>query len=57
MIRLLKKLCLSEKGATAVEYGLIVALIAVAISVAVSNFAGTTINIWSHVANEVTENS
>lgn len=55
MIDFLKKLYLSDKGATAVEYGLIVALIALAAIAAITGVANSTINMWNGVANEVTE--
>ena len=55
MIDFLKKLYLSDKGATAVEYGLILALIALTAIVAISGLANTTINMWDDVANQVTE--
>jgi pilus assembly protein Flp/PilA len=42
-----------QRGATAVEYGLILALIFLAMVAGVSNFADTTINMWDHVSNEV----
>lgn len=43
----------SEKGATAIEYGLIVSLIVIAIVIAVQNVADTTIGMWNNVSNEV----
>ena len=43
----------NDKGATAIEYGLILALVFLAMIVGVSNFAGTTINMWEYVANQV----
>jgi pilus assembly protein Flp/PilA len=43
----------NEQGATAVEYGLILAMIFLAMIAGVSSFADTTINMWSFVANEV----
>ena len=55
MIDLLKKLYLSDKGATAVEYGLILALIALTAIVAIGNVANTTVNMWDDVANQVTD--
>ncbi|WP_373491939.1 Flp family type IVb pilin [Parasphingorhabdus sp.] len=55
MIDLLKKLCLSDEGATAVEYGLILALIALATIVAISGVANETGGMWDDVANQVTE--
>jgi pilus assembly protein Flp/PilA len=42
-----------QKGATAVEYGLILALIFLAMVGAVSTFASTTIAMWDNVSNEV----
>lgn len=57
MIKFLKKLYLSEKGATAIEYGLIVALIAIAIVVAISGVGNSTGNMWNHVSDEVVESS
>ena len=42
-----------RRGATAVEYGLILAMIFLAMVAGVSNFADTTINMWNHVATEV----
>ena len=42
-----------QRGATAVEYGLIVALIVLAIIVAMASVATKTINMWSNVSNEV----
>ena len=55
MIDPLKKLYLSDEGATAVEYGLILALIALAAIVAISGVANETVNMWDDVANQVTE--
>ncbi|HET9429105.1 MAG TPA: Flp family type IVb pilin [Allosphingosinicella sp.] len=42
-----------ERAATAVEYGLILALIFLAMIGGVSTFAGTTINMWDNVSNTV----
>lgn len=53
MIKLIKRLRGNTRGATAVEYGLIVAVIVVAAMAGISNFAGTTISIWNEVANKV----
>ncbi len=41
------------RAATAVEYGLIVALIFLAILVGVVSLANTTINMWNNVQTEV----
>lgn len=42
-----------ERGATAVEYGLILALICLAIIGALSNVATKTTGMWNNVSNEV----
>jgi pilus assembly protein Flp/PilA len=57
MGRLLRTLGEDDRGATAVEYGLICSLIVIAMIAALNNFAGTTVNMWNHVANNVMENS
>jgi pilus assembly protein Flp/PilA len=56
MIRLLRKLDKDDRGATAVEYGLICSLIVIAIVGALHNFADTTVGLWNYVANNVMEN-
>jgi pilus assembly protein Flp/PilA len=38
-----------ESGATAIEYGLIIALVVLAMIAGMSRFASTTINMWNHV--------
>lgn len=57
MIKFLKKLYHSDKGATAVEYGLIVSLVVIACIAAFTQLSDTTINMWNRVADQVTENS
>jgi pilus assembly protein Flp/PilA len=42
-----------QRGATAVEYGLILAFIFLAMIAGVSAVAGTTTNMWNYVAQEV----
>ncbi|MEH6756032.1 MAG: Flp family type IVb pilin [Parasphingorhabdus sp.] len=54
---LIKKIYRSEQGATAVEYGLIVALIAISALAAISGLAKSNANMWNFVADEVVENS
>lgn len=49
----LRKLAASAKGATAVEYGLIMALIVIASMAALKTLADTTIGIWGNVASNV----
>lgn len=43
-----------ERGATAVEYGLIIAMVVLAMIGALTEVATKTNNMWSRVANEVT---
>lgn len=49
----LKALLRCHRGATAVEYGLILALIVLAIMAAVQQFASKANGMWSNIANEV----
>ncbi len=42
-----------QRGATAIEYGLILALIALAVIGAMTGVATKTVNMWGNVANEV----
>lgn len=56
-MKLMQKLYRSEQGATAIEYGLILALIAIATIVAISGVANSTGNMWNDVASEVIESS
>ncbi len=45
-------LCQDETGATAIEYGLIAALIAVAVMSAMSAVADSTIFMWMKISSE-----
>ena len=47
------KLIRDQKAATAVEYGLIIALIVLAMMAGLSQFAATTIGMWNDVASNV----
>lgn len=49
----LRKLLASQRGATAIEYGLIISLIVLAMISALSTVATKTNSMWSNVANEV----
>jgi pilus assembly protein Flp/PilA len=42
-----------QKGATAVEYGLILALIFLAVAGAIKGVATVTIGMWDNVSNDV----
>lgn len=55
MVRFLKALGHDERGATAVEYGLILALIFFALVGALETFGKTTITMWNHVSSTVAE--
>ena len=48
-----RKLLRSRKGATAVEYGLIAALIVIAMIASFSGVADITINMWNNVSDRV----
>jgi pilus assembly protein Flp/PilA len=49
----LRKLLASAKGATAIEYGLILALIVIAAMAAMFSLADTTIGMWGNIADNV----
>jgi len=53
MKRLLGKLIGDVRGATAVEYGLIVALTVLAMLAALFAFAENTVGIWNNIATQV----
>ena len=53
MVQIFRRLFASDKGATAVEYGLIIAMIVLAMIGALSNVASKTNAMWGNVANEV----
>lgn len=46
-----------ERGATAIEYGLIVSLVVIAMIGALVILADTTTNMWNDVSNNVSANS
>ncbi|HEY0447413.1 MAG TPA: Flp family type IVb pilin [Allosphingosinicella sp.] len=54
MVRRFSTLSRDERGATAVEYGLIISMIVLAMVGALAGVAGTTGNMWNYVSNEVT---
>lgn len=55
MRNLFKRLASDISGATAVEYGLILAMIFLAMVVAVQNFGNETISMWTKVAGKMEE--
>ncbi|HEV2817576.1 MAG TPA: Flp family type IVb pilin [Allosphingosinicella sp.] len=56
-MRYLRKLAGDEKGATVVEYGLILALIFLAMMVGVMAVGTTTANMWNNVSEAVRNNA
>lgn len=57
MRNLLKRIASDISGATAVEYGLILALVFLAMLAAVQNFGTVTINMWNRVESRMAEAS
>lgn len=55
MIQFLKKLGCDTRGATAVEYGLILALMFLAMVGAVEAFGTETIDMWTNVKQKVSD--
>ena len=51
----LTAMCKTERGASAVEYGLLVALIAIAIIVAVTLLGSTLKNIFNNTATSISK--
>ena len=51
--------CLAQdqRGATAVEYGLIISLIVLAMMAALNNVASATIDMWGNVSTKVADAS
>lgn len=47
----------SEKGATAIEYGLIISFIVIAMVVALQGVADSTIGMWNNVSDAVVNNN
>jgi pilus assembly protein Flp/PilA len=45
-----------KRGGTAIEYGLILALVALAAFTAIGTTANRTVNMWKNVSNTVTNN-
>jgi pilus assembly protein Flp/PilA len=53
-MRRLRDISRDQKGATAVEYGLIVGIVFLGIVSGVALLAGTTTGMWNNVSSEVT---
>ena len=53
MMKRLMRLARDRRGGTALEYGLIAALIIITMMVALKNFAGVSVNMWQNVSNKM----
>ncbi len=53
MLNFFKGIVKCQDGATAVEYGLILSLLVIAMMAALTNVAGSTSNMWNDVSNDV----
>ena len=53
LVTILKAILKDTRGATAVEYGLIVAMIVLAMVAALQGFANSTIEMWDYVTEKV----
>ena len=51
----IKRLLRDNRGATAIEYGLIVSLIIIAIIVAMQGVGMGTVGLWSYVTDQVVQ--
>ena len=49
------RLAADQRGATAVEYGLIVALVVIAMIASLAGVADETISMWNHVSDSVSD--
>jgi pilus assembly protein Flp/PilA len=56
-MRLLRKIAGDQKGATAIEYGLILAMIFLAMMVGVVSVGISTSSMWTNVSDSVRNNS
>jgi pilus assembly protein Flp/PilA len=55
MLETIRNIARCEKGATAVEYGLIASLIVVAMLTAIGSVATSTSAMWNTISNQVTD--
>jgi pilus assembly protein Flp/PilA len=53
MLERIRRIQKCNQGATAVEYGLVVTLIVIAMMASLGNVANGTQNMWNNVSNEV----
>lgn len=55
MLKFIRGIASCQMGGTAVEYGLILSLLVIAMMGALSSVAGSTTDMWNDVSNEITE--
>ncbi|RST32302.1 Flp family type IVb pilin [Sphingomonas ginkgonis] len=53
MPRMLRSFCADDRGATAIEYGLIASLIVIAIMGGMANLGGGSNGMWTRIQNAV----
>ena len=53
MKQILRAVCRDRCGGTAIEYGLIAALVVLGAFVGLQNFANTSVNMWNNVSTTV----
>jgi pilus assembly protein Flp/PilA len=53
IVRLMKRLAREQNGGTAIEYGLIAALVVIAMIASLSQVANTTTTMWNGVHSKV----
>lgn len=53
MIHVLRQLARNRKGATAIEYGLILSLVVLTMLAALQGLASTTTGMWNNVSEQV----
>ena len=55
MLKFVRGIESCQVGATAVEYGLILSLLVIAMMAALGNVAGSTTGMWNDVSNDITD--
>lgn len=55
-LRFARRLWRDRRGGTAIEYGFLLALIVIALIASLKLLAGTTVDMWTHVNEKVTQN-
>jgi pilus assembly protein Flp/PilA len=53
MIHVLRRLARNRRGATAIEYGLILSLVVLTMLAALQGLAGATTGMWNNVSDKV----